>query len=173
MDLVLTVIGPDRPGLVETLSRLVTGHDASWEESRMARLAGRFAGVLRVRVDPGKALALTRALEALGRGDLRVTVERVDASPDSAGGRLLLLDFLGHDRPGIVHEVSAVLVEHGANVEELETTVESAAMSGERMFKARALVRVPEGLTVEVLDRELQAVADELMLDLHLDLHEE
>ena len=53
--LVLTVIGTDRPGIVEQLSDRVLAAGANWEESRMARLAGKFAGVLRVSVDAGRA----------------------------------------------------------------------------------------------------------------------
>ena len=45
--LVLTVIGEDRPGLVEALADLIDRHEGSWDESRMARLAGHFAGVAR------------------------------------------------------------------------------------------------------------------------------
>jgi glycine cleavage system regulatory protein len=48
--LVLTVIGADRPGLVETLAQTIAEHGASWLESRMAHLAGHFVGLLRVSV---------------------------------------------------------------------------------------------------------------------------
>jgi glycine cleavage system regulatory protein len=39
--LVVTVIGNDRPGIVERLSEVVLAAEANWEESRMARLAPR------------------------------------------------------------------------------------------------------------------------------------
>src|SRR2546422_10827389 len=47
--LVLTVIGADRPGLVEALSKTIADHGASWLESRIAHRAGHFVGLLRVR----------------------------------------------------------------------------------------------------------------------------
>ena len=52
--LVLTIIGDDRPGIVEQLAEEVLDAGANWEESRMARLAGKFAGLLRVSVEAGR-----------------------------------------------------------------------------------------------------------------------
>ena len=39
--LVLTIIGPDRTGLVEAVAAAVADHGANWLESSMARLAGK------------------------------------------------------------------------------------------------------------------------------------
>ncbi|HRP97915.1 MAG TPA: ACT domain-containing protein, partial [Rhodocyclaceae bacterium] len=71
--LVLTVIGDDRPGLVEEISTLLTEHGASWLDSSMARLAGKFAGVLTVSVPEANEAALRDALGTLR--SLRVGVE--------------------------------------------------------------------------------------------------
>ena len=53
--LVLTVIGRDRPGLVEAIASQIAKHGGNWEESRMAHLAGKFAGILRITTDQAKA----------------------------------------------------------------------------------------------------------------------
>ncbi len=45
-DLVLTLIGPDRPGLVEAVAEPIAAHGGNWLESRMAHLAGQFAGIV-------------------------------------------------------------------------------------------------------------------------------
>ena len=50
VQLVLTVIAQDEPGIVETLSQTVSDHGANWLGSRMARLAGEFAGIVEVSV---------------------------------------------------------------------------------------------------------------------------
>ena len=49
--IVLTIIGEDKPGVVEWISGLVADHQANWLESRMARLSGKFAGILHVEVE--------------------------------------------------------------------------------------------------------------------------
>ena len=43
--LVVTVMGTDRPGLVEALSKALTAHHGNWLESRIAGLGGRLAGI--------------------------------------------------------------------------------------------------------------------------------
>jgi glycine cleavage system regulatory protein len=60
--LIVTVIGEDRPGIVDQISDVVLAAGANWEESRMARLAGKFAGILRVSVDPARAADLAAGL---------------------------------------------------------------------------------------------------------------
>ena len=58
------------------------------------------------------------------------------------------LDLVGTDRPGIVQQISRVIAACGVNVEEIETTAESAPMSGETLFKATASLQVPSGVAL-------------------------
>ena len=81
-DLVLTLIGPDRPGLVESVAEVIAGHGGNWLESRMAHLTGKFAGILRVEIPTDRVAALTAALAALQERGLRVIAdELVDLLP--------------------------------------------------------------------------------------------
>ena len=166
--LVLTVIGADRPGIVEQLSDQVLAAGANWEESTMARLAGQFAGLLRVSVDSDQADRLAASLRALSSADLTIVVAR-SGDVDIARSLSLTLDIVGSDRPGIVRDISHVLARQGINIEELETSVTSAAMSGETLFRARARVRVPDTRSVAEIREILEALADNLMVDLVFD----
>ncbi len=165
--LVLTVIGPDRPGLVETLAATVAEHGGNWEQSRMARLGGQFAGILKVSVPDRGLGGLHRALEGLANVGLRIVSEATthDAEPEL---RVFQLELVGDDREGIVREVARTLASRGVNVEQLDTRVESAAMSGGLLFRATARLRVPEGQDVEQLQKALEALADDLMVDVQL-----
>lgn len=167
--LVLIVIGPDRPGIVELLSSTVAAHGANWLESRMAHLAGHFAGLLRVAVADAQAAALRRALRALETDGLRVLIEAGAVAEAVAASRALALELVGLDRPGIIREVSRALSLRGVNVEELETACESAPMSGETLFRARAHLRVPADASLDELRATLEKIAGELMVDLTLD----
>ncbi len=167
--LVLTVSGPDRPGLVETLSQAVANHQGSWLESRMTRLAGHFAGVLRVSVPEEQVDALTQTLQSLGPESLRVSVVRSELKPLVADARKLRLEVLGSDRPGIVRELSQALADRGINVDELRTEIMSAPMSGELLFLANAELQIPADLDLELLRKDLEALAHELMVDIDLD----
>jgi glycine cleavage system regulatory protein len=165
--LVVTVIGKDRPGLVESVSAAVEAHGGSWVESRMSRLAGEFAGILRVTVPTVKADGLSGALEGLRTEGLRVVVERgVEEAVEE--GRLIALELVGSDRPGIVHKISEALAARGVNVDELNTECEGAPWSGGTLFKAMARLRVPKGLDLDQLREGLEAIAGDLMVDISI-----
>jgi glycine cleavage system regulatory protein len=167
ISVVLTVIGDDKPGIVEQLAERVLATGANWEESRMARLAGKFAGLLRVSVEADQADALATELRALEAGGLRVIVERSGPGEDPVR-HAIRLELLGNDRPGIVRDISRVLAQHQVNIEDLETDVRSAPMSGDALFHAQASLRVPQGLSTDRLREVLEALAGELMVDLTL-----
>jgi len=166
--LVLTVIGSDRPGLVEALAQTVADHGGSWESSRMARLAGNFAGILEVRLPDERASELASALQALEPRGLRVSVEVAQVDPESAVFRELRLDLVGQDRPGIVRDISAGLAAIGVNVAELSTECTSAPMSGEVLFNASALLHLPVERTLEELRDAMEKIASDLMVDIDL-----
>lgn len=168
VSLVLTLIGEDRPGLVELLSRTVAEHDGSWLESRMSHMAGRFAGILRASVSSARAEELALALEALESAGLRVLVERSGESEPSPTFRRVRFDLVGADRPGIIREISGALAHRRVNVDELETECTSAPMSGELLFNARATLRVPVDLSVSDLHKALEEIANDLMVDVTL-----
>lgn len=164
--LVLTVIGPDHPGLVESLAAVVANHGGNWEEGRMAHLDGHFAGLLRVVVDESQRVALETDLGSLSG----LSVTSTTSAPAEAGeaGPLYSLSVLGQDREGIVLDVSRALAQHGVNVEELNSGCESAPMSGETLFKATANLRLPAAATAEALRERLQAIGDDLLVDVTL-----
>ena len=163
--LVMTVIGQDRPGLVESVADLVASHGGNWLESRMSRLGGHFAGILRVEVPAEKEQALVANLKGLSSRGLSVVVHSDQRKAEPPAGRLRILEIVGQDRPGIVREISHALAGHGVNVEELQTECASAAMTGETLFKARAKLRVPDSADVETIRQNLEKIASDLIVD--------
>ena len=164
--LVLTILGEDRPGLVEAVSQTIADHGGSWQESRMVRLAGRFAGVLLVSVDASQAEKLCGALHGLEASGLAVAVEPSAEVEARADMRALVLDLVGQDRAGIVRDISAALAQRGVNVVELHTHVSSAPMSGEPLFNAKAHLRSPTDLKLPQLRDILERIADDLMVEI-------
>ena len=166
--LVITVIGADRPGLVELLARTLVAHDANWLESRMANLAGRFAGMVEADVPEASFDKLVAALEKLKAEGLKVMVDTGVAEQDAGVFHHVQLELVGQDRVGIVQEIAAALARHGVSIDELQTDSESASWSGEALFRARADLRVPRDLDMDELQRGLEVLADELMVDINL-----
>ncbi|MFW6051972.1 MAG: glycine cleavage system protein R [Myxococcota bacterium] len=166
--LVLLVIGPDRPGLVEILSNSLAEHGGSWRESRMARLSGYFAGILQVEVPADRVESASRLLRELKEQGLEVFIQQGQPQP-AAGRRHAHLDLVGTDRPGIIQRISSGLARHAVNVDQLETEVTTAPMSGEPIFRARADLRLPDAVDVSVLRGTLEAIGADLMVDLKLE----
>jgi glycine cleavage system regulatory protein len=165
--LVLTVIGDDRPGLVGELAATISAHGGNWLRSSMAQLAGKFAGIVEVAVDGGKAETLKAALAKLA--GLKVSAESAAAQKSALAGRRLKLALVGHDRVGIVREVSMVLANHAVNVESLETHTSSAPMSAAVLFHAMAELTAAPELDAGALTRELERISHDLMVDITLD----
>jgi glycine cleavage system regulatory protein len=181
-DLVLTLIGLDRPGLVESVAQVVADHGGNWLESRMIHLGGHFAGILRVEVPPDRRAPLSRALDGLATSGLRVVADEAPPAPAPAtarggsppggrsdDGRLMKLELVGLDRPGLVREISQLLAQHGINVEELSTGRTSAPMSGEMLFRAEAHVKVPAGVEAAGLRARIERLASDLTVEIKLD----
>lgn len=164
--LVLTVIGPDRTGLVEALAERISAAGGNWEASRMAQLAGQFAGILLVTVDRARTDELVAGLRGLGGAGLQVSAHPAGAAAPASEAQQVHLELTGDDRVGIVRDVARILAERGVNVEDLESTVSSAPMSGEPLFSARAVLRVPPGLSLADLRASLETLGSELMVDL-------
>ena len=164
--LVLTVIGDDRAGLVSALADVVTAHDGNWEDSQLAELAGKFAGIVVVGVPDERVDELTAALRELD-GLLEVTSHPgADSAARHGDGQRLTVDLLGNDHPGIVREVSSVLSRHDLSIETMTTGTREAPMAGGLLFEAHVVVRVPAESDTGALRADLERLAAELLVDI-------
>ncbi|HUK66806.1 MAG TPA: ACT domain-containing protein [Anaeromyxobacteraceae bacterium] len=167
--LVLTLIGPDRPGLVEALAEPIAAHGGNWLASRMARLGGEFAGILSLEVPDTRASDLVKTLSRLDGLGLKIVAERTEPEPEVPHSRLLVLDVVGLDRPGIVREISHALHAFGVNIEELATDRTTAPMSGELLFRSHATLRVPARTDPGQVRSSLERLASDLMVQVKLE----
>lgn len=159
--LVMTLLGPDRPGLVELVSTAVAAGGGNWLEGRLARLSGQFAGILRIECSPGDAEPLAAALRGLSRDGLQVQVIIEGAAPAAARVELAI-DVIGNDRPGIVRRLAAAVAGAGGNIEELATSLESAPMAGHPLFHATGSVSLPAGSDPGGLVAAIEHLGDDL-----------
>ena len=160
--LVITFVGPDRAGLVSAVSDAIAAHGGTWLESRLARLAGQFAGVVRADAPEAEAEALERALAALP--GLKLTVTRGGAT--EPGKQRLRLELVGLDRPGIVRDATRALAALGVNIAEFASDLRPAPFSGVPLFYAKAVLEAPETVAPEAVRQALEALAGELTAEL-------
>lgn len=166
--LVLTVIGDDRAGLVNTLAEAITAHGGNWERSQLAELAGKFAGIVMVTVPEHRVDELTAAVKPLA-GLLDVAVhagadEAGDAPPVPASH--VQVDLIGNDHRGIVRDVSGVLTRHRLSIERLITETREAPMAGGRLFEAHLTAPLPPATDLAALQADLERLATEIVVDI-------
>ncbi len=169
--LVLTLIGDDKPGLVAAVSQAVAAHGGTWLESRLARLSGKFAGIVLVGAPQESLAEILSDLRALESAGLKVAVEQGGepvTAAKAAVSEKLELEVVGHERPGIVRDLTQTLKALGVNIEEFSSGLESAAFTGAEMFRAKAIVTLPEGLKPAEVRAMLEKLAGEIMVDLTL-----
>ena len=166
--IIITVLGDDKAGLVDQLSGAIAEHHGNWVRSHMAELAGKFAGVVEATVPDTEADSLISRLDRIeNAGVLHITAHRAEPPSEPSSGRRLELHLVGQDHPGIVHQVAHVLAQHHISIDQLETEVTPAPQGG-HLFRADALLDLPAGFDVELLEHDLEAIAQDLMIDLDL-----
>ena len=167
--IVLTILAEDHPGILQTVSQVLHKHGGSWTQSSMSSLAGQFAGILLASVPTANSVACREELLGLESRGLHIVAHICGQAAEAVPTRECILDLVGNDRPGIVHDITTVLARHNVNVRELETVVESASMAGGELFRARAELLVPASTDIVALEGELENLANDLMVDIRLE----
>jgi glycine cleavage system regulatory protein len=167
--LVLTLLGNDRPGLVESVATLVREHDGNWQESRMCRLGGQFAGIVQLTIPNTRYDAWTQAVESLQESGLKITLSEDSLTATPTAGKSAVFEIVGQDQSGIIQKITSALAKHQVNVDDLTSECSSAPWSGEPLFKARAEVRIPDSCQINQLRDDLEKIAADLMVDITFD----
>lgn len=163
---ILTLIGPDKTGLVDILSTVIQAHGGNWLESRLSHLSGHFTGIVRIELPAGKEQGFDQALREISE----LNIQLYPADPKPAGERQTLeIDLLGQDRPGLVQTLTQAVARKGGNVEDFESSLESAPMSGGTLFRARLLVSINSQADIEQLQLEIERIGEDLMCEIKLD----
>jgi glycine cleavage system regulatory protein/folate-dependent phosphoribosylglycinamide formyltransferase PurN len=166
--LIVTLVGPDRHGIVSQLAERAHRFGANWAASRLTRLAGEFAGTVHLEVPHEHADALISALRDLSSSGLQVVVARSTGAsvPDTL--RAMELELVGDDRIGIVSTLTKILAERGVSIENLHTEILRSGVSGKQTFKIGAHLLLPASLSPDSLRQELGALAHDMTLDIAL-----
>ncbi|MEV7632467.1 ACT domain-containing protein [Microbacterium sp. NPDC089318] len=162
--LILTVAGADRPGLVSAVADVVAAHGGNWENSRLAELAGTFAGVIEISVADDRVDALRTDLDAL-EGMLAITVH-AGADTSDPDAQRISISVLGNDRAGIVREISGVLSTHALSIEDMTTHTRDAAMAGGRLFESSVTATLPASADLDALRADIERLTHDLQVDI-------
>lgn len=160
-DIVFTLTGPDRVGIVEEVTKSLLDLGGNVESGRMARLGGAFAIIMQVKLPPERLEGLDASLAHLTAEGYTVTATPTQPEPAEAhaGWRTYLVGVTGADHEGIVHAIAAGLSERGINIESVETSTTRAPLSGTPLFSMSAVVAVPPDLPEAEWQAELAEAA--------------
>jgi glycine cleavage system regulatory protein len=133
----------------------------------MMRLGGSFSGILRIELPDGGMAAFSEAASGfLEEAGFQCSVEAAESTPAPPEGTLAELQLSGQDHPGIVYRIFEAFRNAGVNVEELSTGLKVAPWSGTPIFEARARLRLPDGVSPESLQDDLEELASDLMVEI-------
>ncbi len=171
-NMILSVVGSDRPGLTQALAAAVLSAGGNWLESHLSRLGGLYVGSLLVELEADRLEALRAAVQAVDAQGLEVRIAPALDTPGGlaggGGGEEVLFSLVGQDRLGIVHQVTAVLSGIGVNIEAFDTRITAEPHSGAPLFHLDARLRLPPALTAHDVQAALESISAEIMVDISL-----
>jgi glycine cleavage system transcriptional repressor len=170
-EIVVTAVGPDRPGIASDFSGHVHAAGANLADTRMVNLRGKFALIALVE---GAANVLEDVKKRLTEAGPNIGLaiefsEPKDVTATAREGLPFRLKTYSMDQPGIVHRITTYLREQGVNVEELTTRLESAPFMGTPVFTMEILMLVPKNLSAKSLRNGLEELGDALNCDVDID----
>lgn len=169
IELVLTIIGRDRAGVVAELADVIRFHEGNWKRSELAEIAGTFAGVVVVEVDDEQVDELLTNLLILRGQGLHITAQQIEEPADAPDAQEVRLRFTGDDRPGIVHEISTTISEFGISISRLGTVLEASGSDGGHRFEITTQLTVPLVVELDAVLESIGKLTDNLGIALHVE----
>ena len=164
--ILISVLGGDKPGLLDSLSEIIVSNDGDWIESNMSTVETKFAGILRVNVPAKNAKKLIKDLTSSKLG-LQIACEET-APVTFSDFKSYNIELIGQNHVGIINQLSHVLTyELKANVEGIKTEIIDASMSGEQLFKAQISLHLPKSVDERLIKDKLELIADEMMVEIY------
>lgn len=172
---VITIVGPDQRGLVARITDEIVAHDANIEESRMSRLGGEFAAMMLLSISNGKSQTLLAGLERLNSDRVKVFVKETDLERLKVfeGFVPYEISVVGADHEGIVHHVAEYLAELRCQIDDMETNVTRAPVTGTPLFSMLAEIKTPPEISLQQLRDQLEEIGDRLGVDIDIKLLED
>jgi glycine cleavage system regulatory protein len=163
--LIFTLVGPDKPGLISSLSKAVYQRKGNWLASNFSHMAGHFAGFVHIDLPEENHAELIELFSQ--HPDLRIHL--VSAQPTNLKNQQTVeITITGNDKAGIVQELTRVLNQFNLNIIKFDSSCTSAPNSGSPLFNAKAIVEVAPDVDLFNLRETLENIANDLMIDVDL-----
>jgi len=164
--LVLTLVGEDRPGIVDLISKHVLEHQGNWLASSLSKMAGQFAGIVQITLPEAQVDKFRLALQQIDKLQILITLDQ--HLPQMTAENVLNIELMGNDKTGIVQDITHAIHQAGASVIKMQTSCESAPNWGGELFKAQLQVGLTADANIDEIREHLEAIANDLVVDLSL-----
>lgn len=164
--LVLTAVGPDRPGLLDELSGQVLDSGCHVGDSRMTVLGDEFAIIMLVAGNWSAIVKLEHALERLQDSlGMHIHARRTRARTGTENLIPYGVEVVSVVRPGIVSDVANFFARRRINIEDVFTSTYPAPHTAAPMFTLHMTVGIPSDVSIASVRGEFLDLCDELNLD--------
>lgn len=169
---IMTAFGTDRPGIVADVTRVLYENGCNLDDTAMTLLEDEFTLIMLFTAagETTEADLLRECRRLEKEKGVSAFMRRLEARPPSRP-RLLpewSLHVEGQDQAGIVFKVSQFLADNGLNIVNLQSTVKASPESGAAVYLMDIRIQVPPGADRPAIEAGLEAVADELHVDISL-----
>jgi glycine cleavage system regulatory protein len=168
-NVIITLVGKDQPGLVETIATCVFNAKGNWQSSNLSKMAGQFAGIIQVQLPETAVPEVEKYLSALPQLNCIVQVD--ECHTETIDGQYITIDVMGNDKPGIVQEITTSLAQSSTSVVKMQTSCEAAPNWGGNLFKAHIIAAVDATTELDTITEQLEAIANDLVVELNIQQH--
>jgi glycine cleavage system regulatory protein len=161
--MVLTLIGKDKPGLVDAIAKCILDADGNWLKSSFCQLSGQFAGFIEVMLPQEKQNELVQACHQLAHLHIALLPSNEHESLLDAKAVILVT---GNDRRGIVSDITSTLKTFDINIIEMTTQCESAPNWGNPLFTAKIIVSISPKMDLDNIKLAIEDITDDLMVEI-------
>ena len=158
-DVILSIIGPDKPGIVSDISEIIKKYSGNIEKSRMIRLGDFFTIMMLININAKNTENLQS--EFNNYSNYQISIHKSKNKIDTSDECFHTVHLNGIDNEGIVYEITNQLSELDINIEELKTNVSNAPMSGLTLFSLTAKINHPK-LNYKILKMKMDELATKL-----------
>ena len=161
--IIISAFGPDEPGIVSNLSGVITNSGANIKESRMIKLGTDFTIMILISISENNSKSLEAALKKIDY--LIIHTKKTFLQKLSPKTSEYVLNLSGADNEGLVHNITENISKKGINIEEMDTKIENAPMSGTILFNMNARLSHPN-LDLNHFQNEMTILADKLNVEI-------
>ncbi|MDF2179427.1 glycine cleavage system protein R [Aliiglaciecola sp. CAU 1673] len=159
---IFTLLGKDKPGIMEAISRTVRKQDGNWLASNFAHMGGHFTGFVEVQLPEDNIQPLLNQLDAMPELNIRLVQGDTQGASQT---HKAALEIMGNDKPGIVQELTSVLHKFNINILKFSSSCEPAPNWGGQLFKASVQIEFPDKFDLDPLRQALEQIANDMVVD--------